>query len=343
MQDYQNHRKFEEAVSYLPDNLGKLLLYLPPDQKAQIHEVRLRVERPLAVCTGNRTLFVSERGGLGPVWDRQSYLVTREDLQNALRTLCQFSVHSHLEEMREGYIAIPGGHRAGICGTAVGEGERLLTIRDISSVNLRICRQVDGCADELLERTLSRELSGVLIAGPPGSGKTTLLRDIARQLSSGYQGVCRKVAVVDERGEIGSAYGGVPQCDIGICSDLLSGYPKAEGMITAIRTLSPELIICDEIASRQETEAVRYCLNSGVSVITTVHAFTREELLRRPQSAELLRSGAFSQVVLLKGAHNPCAIAQIWKAGDLYAAPERNSPSGRLLCPEREPGVPAAV
>ena len=202
-------------------------------------------------------------------------------------------------------------------------------MRDISSINIRIARQVYGCASGVLQAVGKNLRDGVLVAGAPSSGKTTILRDIARQLSSGLCGDVRKVAVVDERGELAGTYRGVPQNDLGPCCDVLDGYPKGEGILQAIRSLSPEFIICDEMGGLADVEAAAQGLNAGVGMISSVHAGSVRELLRRQQALSLLHTGAFGYVVLLEGSREPGRVAGVYKAGDLLAQGFGNSASDR--------------
>ena len=176
-----------------------------------------------------------------------------------------------------------------------------------SGVNLRIAREVPGCADALVP--LACAAQGLLLCGAPGSGKTTLLRDLTRQLCSGFAGRYYKAAVIDERGALSAMEQGVPQCDLGFTSDVLFGYPKAEGMEQAVRTLSPDFLICDEIASQEELQAVLYALGSGVRTIATVHAGSLRELAQRQIGRALLASGGFDWAVQLCGMDSPCRIA----------------------------------
>ena len=182
----------------------------------------------------------------------------------------------------------------------------------------------------MVERIFSRRVQGVLIAGVPGSGKTTLLRDLGRQLSSGVTGRYLRVAVVDERCEIGGT-AAEGRRDLGVCTDLLSGCPKGEGILMALRSLSPDLILCDEVGKEEEIRAVSMALNSGVPVVATIHASTLEELLARPQGVALLHTGAFQKVVLLEGAASPCKIKSIVEAGDFHAPVGRAFADSSLL------------
>ena len=153
--------------------------------------------------------------------------------------------------------------------------------------------------------------------GAPASGKTTMLRDLARQLASGTAGNLYKVCVVDESGELGGYSSGVIRNHLGDCCDLLCGFPKAKGLEAAIRYLSPQVIICDEICNKNEIEAVSAAVNSGVVVITSIHAASFEEFLHKPQAKPLLQTGAFEQFVLLEGAKQPSKIRTIKNASEL--------------------------
>jgi stage III sporulation protein AA len=309
--------RFLQAAGALSDRITYILSRIPLDTQEKISEVRLRIGGPLSVVCGTRSLFVEERGGVSGHPTSGSVMIDRRDMQDCFIGLCGFAVHSHQKELTSGYISIKGGHRAGICATAVVENDRLSTVRDITSINLRIAREIRGAADGLVAGCFSDKPTGVLLAGAPSSGKTTILRDLSRQLAGGANGNYFKVCVVDESSEIGGACAGVIQNDLGITSDLLSGYPKDRGLQIAVRYLSPQIIICDEIANQSEIEAVAAAANCGVAVVTSVHAGSIEELLLRPQTKPLLASGAFEYVVQLQGAQSPCCIQEIKQVREL--------------------------
>lgn len=237
--------------------------------QGSIAEIRLRTGRSAcAVMTDGRLVKCSAP-------------FSRQDIGECFLELCGNSVHSFAREISEGYITLPGGHRVGFCGTAVEQGGRLSTLKDISSLNIRFAREVRGCAEELCARAFSGGLCSLIVCGKPLSGKTTVLRDIARIL-----GDTRRVAVVDTRGEIAGVYGGVPALDIGENTDVLNGYSRGEGIMCALRSLSPEVIICDEIGG--DAEEIRQCMNCGVKLIVSAHAGSIRELMSRPALQELL-------------------------------------------------------
>ncbi len=323
----QKEERFDSAAEGVCERIRTYLKNLPPDVKKQTQEIRLRINRPVTVCCPNGIFFIKRRGGLNCFPDADDLIADRGDLEESFRILCSYSIYSHENEIRNGYVTIQGGHRAGICGTAVLQNGRIGGMRDVSSVNLRIAREIPGCADQILTKLKGNIAKGLLLAGPPSSGKTTILRDLARQLSGGDRGNIRKIAVVDERGEIAAAYQGIPQNDVGICCDVLDGYPKADGMLLAVRSLSPQIIICDELGAERETYAVEQSLNAGVGVIASIHAGDISELLKRRQAMELLRTGAFPYVAVLGGSTAPGSVAGIYKAGDLLAEAHGGDPA----------------
>ena len=296
--------RFEQAVKNLPTRLREVLLALPRGVKNSALEVRLRVDKPIAITCPNKSWFVDQKSQLHNI-PGPCFPVAPDEIEQAVLSMCSYSVHTHQNEMINGYISLRGGHRAGVCGQAVINDGKISALRGITSINLRIARDIIGAADKVIAAAFLDGLKGALIAGPPSSGKTTILRDLARQLSSGRAGEYYKVAVVDERGELGAVHEGIPQNDLGPGCDILSGYPKGEGIITAVRTLSPQVVICDEIGGEGEVNGMLDGLSCGVKVIASAHADNLEELLGRRQIVRLLREGAFSIIVLLGGAHQP--------------------------------------
>ncbi len=321
-------KRFDQAVSCLSPRLGERLLALNEEAKAGAFEVRLRVMRPVMLTSADGLWFLDGASKLRNV-PCGGYTVTPADIADCVAHLCGHSLHTHQHEFLGGFISLSGGHRAGVCGTAVtreDSGGAITAVREITSINLRVAREVNGAADAIVETILKDRLCGLLIAGPPSSGKTTILRDLARQLASGKAGGYVKVAVVDERGELGAVVDGVPQNDMGYSCDILSGYPKAQGILTAVRTLSPQIIICDEIGGMDEALGIIDSLNAGVRVIASAHAGSFSELLKRPALVRLLENGAFEKAVLLGGPEKAGVVRRYVEVGELLAKTVRNGP-----------------
>ncbi|MDR1927609.1 MAG: Flp pilus assembly complex ATPase component TadA [Oscillospiraceae bacterium] len=305
-------KPFDQAAAHLPHFLRERLAAVPEGVRAQTREIRLRAGAPMTLTTAAGTLFFSERGGLAPLYQPPCLCLDAGALAQALQSLCGYSVHSYAEDIARGFLTLPGGHRAGICGTAVVQGGRVTAVRNVSSVNLRIAREVPGAATALCQRLFTAgQLPSVLIAGAPGSGKTTLLRDLALRLSSGLCGAVVRVAAVDERGEIAGVREGLPCCNVGAATDVLTGYPKEEGILLALRSLSPEMILCDELGGEADAAALEQGFHAGVSFAASLHAGSAEEALARPVARRLLAMEAFDWLVQLEGAAKPCAIREL--------------------------------
>ena len=321
---------FGEVAAAVGGKLGQSLARVPERAQSQVQEIRVRAGRPVLLCGGAGTQFLREDGALEARPGPGSLCLERREVEECFRRICGDSVYSHQNEIRNGYLTLRGGHRAGICGTAVLENGRIETLREVSSLNLRIAREVKGCASGLLARLGAGIREGLLLAGPPSSGKTTLLRDLARQLSLPEYG-CRRVALVDERGELAACCLGTPQNDVGFC-DVLDGYPKGEGILQAVRALSPDYIVCDEIGGEGDCAAVRAGLHAGAAAIASIHAAGAGSLMSRRQARELLQTGAFGWVALLGGRETPCRLERLERAGDLLDEIARHSSGVRSLC-----------
>lgn len=304
---------FENVVKYLNNNLSSRLTHIPNDIKGEVQEIRLRVNRPLCLCLANEKYYITINGCLSNsiINDNMLY-VSNRDIAETFNNMCNYSVYAKQNEIRNGFITLKGGHRVGICGTAVFENEKIINIRDISSMNLRISKEYCDCSKFLFEKINNMD-KGVLICGSPCSGKTTILRDVAKKLSMNFN---KNVAVIDTRGEIAGTYRGVYQKNIGFC-DVLDGYSKKEGFEHSIRCLSPDFIICDEIGSDQDVLSIERAINSGVSIIATLHCNSKKELLLKDNIVKLLRLKAFNCIVFLDTRNNPGKVLQVVSCSDL--------------------------
>lgn len=291
---------------------NSILRYFSPDIRilldkntADIHEIRLRCEKPLVAVSYSRKKYVLKNGGLSD-YSAGAYIVSSKDIEYTFSSVCDYSIHSYENEIAQGFITVNGGHRAGIAGSAVISGGRVSAVKYISSINFRVASQVNGCADRIYRELFADKPCSVLIAGAPSSGKTTVLRDLCRQLGEKYS-----VSVIDERGEIGAVYHGRTQNDTGFMCDIFDGYPKAYGLRTALRVMSPEIAVCDEIGGDDDIGQLVSCANSGVRIAASAHAGSIDELYSRPDIRTLLENRVFDYIVMLGDRSLPGTVRKI--------------------------------
>lgn len=311
-----NSERFDIAVQSLSRRISASFISLKKNEKERIREIRLRCRMPVVATTEAGAEFILPSGRLTQVYSDLVLKADESELEETFKRLCGYSVHSFKDAINRGYITVTGGHRAGVAGTAVTENGRVTAVRDVCAINLRIAREIKGAADEIFKAEFSHGLCSVIIAGPPSSGKTTILRDLTRRLSDVNGSRFYKTLVCDERGEIGASFSGIAQNDLGINCDLLTSYPKSDGIMIALRSFSPDIIICDEVASYEEAQAVEIGVNSGVCFALSVHASNERELKAKPVLQKLLKTGEFSKVVLLS-AKNIGTVEKVFEAGDL--------------------------
>jgi stage III sporulation protein AA len=276
----------------LPLEIGEALERLPQAQQERLEELRLRMGCEVTTVIGGKEQ---------PLTLRKPLICTETMLRQLLNAASGYSAYAADETLKQGFLSLQGGHRIGFCGTAVVDRGAVVTLRALSSANVRIARQWTGCADGILLE-LGSTFGSTLMVGPPGCGKTTLLRDLVRQLSDRLE---YRVGVVDSRGEVAACQDGMPQFQVGRRTDVISMIPKEAGMELLVRTMRPDWIAVDEITSAEDVDAmvrVSYC---GVRVLATAHAFGLEDLSRRPLYRRILDLGLFEQLIVLDQTQKP--------------------------------------
>ncbi len=295
---------YEVILRYVPDKLRQLMRTVTQKCQEELMEVRLRSKGPVYYVFADRIMFLKANGGLSAVYDSDSYTVVASEVNDCIDRLCHYSLHSCRKQLSDGFFVIENGIRAGISGVYSSSEPSVLV--EFCSVNFRISRSVFGCADKLFTQVSDKN---VLICGGVNSGKTTILRDLCRLTGSFY-----KTALIDERNEIACVSGGEPQHNVGIMTDIIADRSRHDGIISAVRTLSPDVIICDEIASVDDSEAVISGLGCGVRFIVTAHGENMKEIRRRKATSFLLESGFIDRVVFLCGPSYPGKIREIVRA-----------------------------
>lgn len=266
----------ESALSYLPIHTAEAVRRSAALYRGTIGEIRLREGACVSLTSMNKNVCTSVR-------------CTADDISYTVRALCSNSLYSHSETIKDGYICTDLGLRAGVCGRAVTQGGEIVSVTDIKSVSIRIPHRVPGASDEICKLIMNKDFRGMILYSPPGMGKTTAIREIAARLGDKPYNI--RIAVIDTRFEI---CGGLGE-DLSV--DRLSGYPRAKGMEIALRTLSPQLILCDEIGSAEDASAVWESFGAGVPVIVSAHAGSYKELCDRSNIKGLIDKGVFTYAV----------------------------------------------
>lgn len=288
------------------ENIRKLLIEEKPDYDS-IYEIRLRTGKPLFLVYSGGERCLKIKG-------REPYLVTEQDLKETLEYVSGYSLYACEDEIRQGYISVQGGHRIGVAGKVILDGNHIRGMKYISCINVRLSHQVPGCADAVMSYIQDGEhLSHTLIISPPRGGKTTLLRDVIRQLSNGREDIPGvTVGVVDERSELAGSWQGIPQNDLGLRTDILDACPKAEGMQMLVRAMSPDVVAVDELGREEDFRAVESVIHCGCCLIATAHGNSLEDVLRQPFFQKLKEMEIFEKYIVLGGRNQVGAIKGIY-------------------------------
>ena len=283
-----NFNEITRAVlELLPSRLSRAISSCCPE--SPIEEIRLRVGRPVQLVTAREDLILCGTS------------FSMDEARELLEKLCRHSIYSHEDELRNGFLTLSGGSRVGVCGRPVVENGRIVRLTQVSNFNIRITREAIGCAEPVMQHIIEQGMPvSALIAAPPGGGKTTLLRDIARCISNGVGLPPQKVALADERGELAGCIDGAPSFDIGERTDVFELAPKAEAIMTLIRTMSPRVIITDELGGAEDANAVLEAARCGVEVIASAHASSKDELEKRGRLKTLLDAKVFKRILIVK-------------------------------------------
>lgn len=303
---FEVNESLDSVIKLLPPRIAAAVYNLNEIEKEKITEIRLRQGRPVMLTMGENR-FLAPNSTLS-FKNNHCIIAESEDLRKCFINLCDNSVYSHEEEIKQGFISLKFGNRAGICGTIVNRPNGEYWIKDINAINIRIAHEIKGVAQEIADKNL---YGGVLFCGPPHSGKTTYLRDLIRLLSDSGE----KIGLIDSRGEIAAVNGGLATLDVGNCTDIMVGGRKEFSIECLLRTMAEDTIAFDEIGSMEELKLIEACFNAGVRIITSIHSASIEELIARNNKIPILNSDAFSHIIMLDKKFQ----YKIYKVGDIIA------------------------
>lgn len=290
MTQYAPAARYLEAAALLPPNLRTPAQSLGAKEQVKAEELRLRTGHPMTVVCPE-----------GEVPVPGTAAVTRTDLELVLEIATRASAHTAQPQISSGFFTVRGGHRIGICGSAVLQDGRVYNLRHISSLAIRIAREVPGAARPILDKLWHEgALQNTLLVSPPGCGKTTLLRDLIRCISDGDGCPALRVGVADERGELAAMRDGTAQFHVGGRTDVMDGCPKEKGLLMLLRGLNPQVLAADEITAPEDCRALETAANCGVSLLCSAHGLDLEDLKTRPLYRDLLERKIFRRLVLIR-------------------------------------------
>ena len=287
--------KLEELYRYFPSNIYNLLKSTAIQNskiEQELQEIRIRVNKPIILKLRKLEVVIE-------------YEISQTEILQIVEKLCNNSIYAYKNQMCEGFITIKGGHRVGITGSAVMDNGKIINIKYITSLNFRVAREVENCSYSILNQVVDVKndtINNTLIVSPPGKGKTTMLRDLIKNISNGIPKINfrgRNCGVVDERGEIAAMYQGIPQNNVGIRTDIIENISKAKGMKMLIRSMSPEVIACDEIGSKEDIQAIKEAMLSGVKGIFTMHGRNLNDIKANTYINELIENKTIEKIIFL--------------------------------------------
>lgn len=308
--------KTETIKNLFPREFHGMLKSLP-DIMGQLQEIRLRVNCPCLFIVNRKEKYPARDGSLSAS-RKDAVIFHKDEIAAVFNHICNYSPYAYESQLRQGYLTVAGGHRVGIFGQTVMEGNKVILMKQVQFLHIRIVHEVRGVAKEILPFLYENgQILNTLVISPPGAGKTTMLRDIARMASDGnlfHPGL--QVCIIDERSEIAGSYMGVPQNHVGIRSDVLDGCPKAVGMLMAVRAMGPQLIVVDELGLKEDYEALICASGCGIKLLASIHGNDPDDIRKKHGDEKNIVSEVFQRFLVLGWKKSGEAFSQSWELFD---------------------------
>lgn len=289
---------------FLPSGIYNALII--KNSEHEINEIHIRANKPITYVCNTKTYFLSETGACSS--PSQAIYGSYELIQDIIFKASDYSIYSVNEQLKQGYIIVSGGIRIGVCGDVVIDG-KVKTLKNFTSICIRVPHLIKNVALPIFNQILNDgNLNNTLIISPPGAGKTTMIRDIVYQFS--FHNYPYNVFISDERGEI---TGGVDSnINLGYFCDSISFLNKKDSLVLGIRSMSPQIVICDELGGTDDYEALEYAINSGICVVATIHAKGVDDLKNKPEFKRFLENKYFKRYVVLSKANGAGTIEGVY-------------------------------
>ena len=281
--------EYEFVFDFLPDEIIKSINEFKENRKEFVEEIRIRVNKRVSLKYGQENIFIN-------------YVITKEEMDNILDRIFKGSRYTYQNEIVNGFVTIDGGHRVGLTGEVIIDDGNIININNISSLNIRISRMIRDVSTFLDEYIVDdNSICNTLIVSIPGQGKTTILKDLIRRISDGkIKGLKNlNVSVVDERGELAHDTDKDGKVNLGERTDVISNISKDKGMKMLIRSMAPNVIVVDEIGTKEDVDAIKYAVTSGIKGIFTAHGDSFEKLLKSPILRELIDLNIIDRIIVL--------------------------------------------
>ena len=275
---------------------------------SKLNEIRLRINKPIIIYVSSKPYYLAYTGITNKKED--AIITSREMLYNIIKRASEHSLYAINNQLKQGFITVLGGVRIGVCGEIVVEDNVVKTIKNFSSINIRIAREIKNCSINIFDILLQGGFNNTLIVSSPGCGKTTMIRDILFQLSQ--RSYAYNVLLVDERFEIANCFNGLPTLDVGDFTDVISGHNKAYSFENGIRSMSPDILVTDELSSQSDIDAVLTIANSGVKLLASVHAKDIDDLKEKKQFKQILDQKVFKRIVVISKNRGPGTIEGVF-------------------------------